>query len=251
MGNLDSVRPIVLLGDSARRAVCSDLTCMVQTWLQTWRVESPAADSAIDLIPWDGSYPAAEDCATLQCIVAGSAVLGLQLLRTSTTAILDISPAGNMVAGPLSQTVARALAESLANLMLQSAGLSGVEFVWNEPTMVGLPKMATARWWQSAYHGVTLLLSPLIIKRLMPSVTEPAGNLVQRRAAIAEEKMRLHAVLGQADVSVADLVSLRENDVLVLTGGVKQPGVLQTEQGRGVARFVLGRVQNFRAVQIV
>lgn len=79
--------------------------------------------------------------------------------------------------------------------------------------------------------------------------TERAAPLLECSHPIHAVKVRLHVCVGEATMTVGELLAARQNEVLVLDRGVQQPVDLVLE-GRVVARGQLVAVDGAFAVRI-
>jgi flagellar motor switch protein FliM len=71
-----------------------------------------------------------------------------------------------------------------------------------------------------------------------------------RRHAVTPERVRIEAMLGDAEVSLHDFVHLSAGDVIVLDQSLSRGGRLVLSDGQLVAPVVLGRAGERRAVSI-
>lgn len=97
----------------------------------------------------------------------------------------------------------------------------------------------------------TLILHPRLVESLAPKrrVAAP-GALDRRRLAIADEAVRVQAFLGDVELSLAELTSLSEGDVIVLDHVLSEPAQLLTDAGTHVCTVALGSNGNRRAVRV-
>jgi hypothetical protein len=88
---------------------------------------------------------------------------------------------------------------------------------------------------------------------LGPRPPPPGGeSLMQRATAVGFESVQLDAVLGSASISLSDLHTLRNGDVLVLDETLDQLIHLRERiTGRPVGTAMLGRQESARAVKFV
>jgi len=101
--------------------------------------------------------------------------------------------------------------------------------------------------WQRT--SLVLLLHPhtldWIAFRQPTSLTE---RLTRRAGAIDAECVRIEAFLGEAEVSLQELASLRPGHVIVLNQPLSQPGYLAMHDGRRLANVSVGTSDASRAV---
>lgn len=90
---------------------------------------------------------------------------------------------------------------------------------------------------------VELLAPPQVANHMSPAVT-------RRRQAVASESVQVAAVLGEAEVSLRELMQLTTGDVIVLDQPLRAGGRLTMQDGTTVARVLLGRAGDRRAVSI-
>lgn len=100
----------------------------------------------------------------------------------------------------------------------------------------------------------SVLVEPLALPPLADA--EAAGEAISIRAAapdlslVGHVKVRLTAVLGDAEVSLAELFELKAGKVLTLGQGLEEPVILQLN-GKPVATAQLVAVGDHFGVQIV
>jgi hypothetical protein len=95
-------------------------------------------------------------------------------------------------------------------------------------------------------------LSPrLLLSMLPPQTAKPVEPLNSRRSAIGEEVVGVQAWLGEAEVQLADLATLRVGDVILLNTSVEGAGRLTMSDGQQVAGIRLGSVVGRRAVSVI
>jgi flagellar motor switch/type III secretory pathway protein FliN len=104
----------------------------------------------------------------------------------------------------------------------------------------------------SSRAKTTLLLTPRLVELLVPprSGERSSATLGRRRPAIAEERVSVEAVLGDAEVSLRDLAQLAVDDVIVLDRPLRAGGRLTMPDGTNVASIALGRSGERRAISI-
>lgn len=91
-------------------------------------------------------------------------------------------------------------------------------------------------------------VQPLALEEMAPGA-EHGGPLLANVHAIHAVKVRLHVCVGEATMTVGELLAARQNEVLALDRGVQQPVDLLLE-GRVVARGQLVAVDGAFAVRI-
>jgi len=104
----------------------------------------------------------------------------------------------------------------------------------------------------SSRAKTTLLLTSRLIESLVPprSAERASSAVTRRRPAIAEERVSVEAVLGDAEVSLRDLAQLAIDDVIVLDRPLRAAGRLTMPDGTSVASIAIGRCGDRRAVSI-
>ena len=99
---------------------------------------------------------------------------------------------------------------------------------------------------------VVVLMSPEFMSAALPPRAAAAiGERFERRsAAIAQEVVDVEAVLGDGEVSVAELARLAVGDVIVLERKLGEPASLAIRGGGRIVGAAPGRLDAMRAVQI-
>lgn len=100
--------------------------------------------------------------------------------------------------------------------------------------------------------ALSVLLAPAFAESLLPKrSTAPVGETVERRrGALGDETVAVDAVLGTAEVPVAELAALAVGDVIVLNQGLADGAELAVRGGKRISGAALGRVEGKRALQL-
>lgn len=97
--------------------------------------------------------------------------------------------------------------------------------------------------------AVRLQLFPTFVAALLPSSRHKASEpLASRRGAVATQSIALQAVLGEAEVALAELARLQVGDVILLNTLVSGSAQLSLPDGRVLAQARLGSSDGRRAV---
>jgi flagellar motor switch/type III secretory pathway protein FliN len=138
-------------------------------------------------------------------------------------------------------------------------GTAGIEVERAQQTATELFRTCdAARYIRGVIHlgerrsTVSVLLTPAFAESLLPTrAGAPAGeSLERRRAALGSESVEVDAVLGTADVPVAELAALAVGDVIVLNQGLADGAELAVRGGKKISGAAVGRVDGKRAIQI-
>jgi len=253
--------PYRLLGASGRARLQQKVEGVVRRWLDAWGGKASPA-SSVRILDADGSAPASSAPCHAFRVRAGAAtatdlrlyayrlgvVLGVPLDRWS--ALTPHTPSTS-----LAERLWHALARGLVNELMDSASIAAWE-------LDALDDSAAVRERSGGFSQeicvivgdeviASLQLGPMLVNALVP-VAVPVGNTrtEPRRRAIGNERIEIEAILGEAEMSLADFASLGEGDVIVLDarlGGNCRLGVSGVAM---VADAVLGKRGTARAVRI-
>jgi hypothetical protein len=250
-------RPLLLLGTKRRAALRDALASCIESWRARW---ATACDPLEISVPCESEHAGPRSSFTIGLTFASREHGELGLLHADA----DILPSLLGVLAP-AETVGAAhgvarefLIEMMRSLCTELAKRAQVKDVLietargSQPTKprashlpvalrVGHGKARVVMWLSA--RAVELLAPPAIAKRATLPVT-------RRREAVAPERVKLEAMLGDADVSLRDLVQLAVGDVIVLDQPLSRGGHLGLPYGRVVAQVVLGRSGGQRAVSI-
>jgi flagellar motor switch protein FliM len=105
----------------------------------------------------------------------------------------------------------------------------------------------------AAKPRITLMLTSRMVELLAPAQAargRDSSPITRRRRAVADESVRVEAMLGEAEVSLRELMQLAVGDVIVLDQPLTAAGRLALPDGRTLAPAVLGRSGDRRAVSV-
>lgn len=257
------VVPLVVLGETRRAAVGQALTGCLTSWRSGWS----AADDPITVqIHESGHLHQGNDrplSAASDGVLARSerhgAVLKVDASVEFPARLIGVGAVGTggAVAGQVARELYGEMLQSLCRAVVTRAGVNDASIErsagdWNSVER-SLTRWLTVGVTFGASRAVLhLALNPILIDFLAPidPVAQSSGYLSTRRSAIAEETVRVEAVLGDAEITLRELVHLTEGDVIVLDQPLGQAGHLFTDEGRRVASIVLGRSDSQRAVSL-
>jgi flagellar motor switch/type III secretory pathway protein FliN len=254
--------PLLLLGDTGRRHLAERLTSCVERWRDAWlpgyagsanvEVHDPRSQPVdIRVHEDEGFRVRAGVGAPLVLIASPRAIHELMGVCTHgpATYMRDDSP----LAAALELETVRGLAAALLR------GSTGLEVERAQQTATELFRTCEgARYIRAVIHlgehrcVFSVLLTPAFAESLLPprAVTPLGESLESRRSAIGSESIAVDAVLGTADVPVADLAALAVGDVIVLNQGLADGAELAVRGGKRIGGAALGCIDGKRAIQI-
>jgi hypothetical protein len=252
--------PYRLLGATGRARLQQKLEGVVRRWLDAWGGREALASGVRVLGDDHAPAVASAPCHAFR-VRAGAAtaaevrlypyrlarVLGVPLDRWSP---VTPSASSRSLAGRLWQAVMRAL----VNELMDSASIAAWELEASDPP-------AASRNRRGPTQGVSVIvgddvvasleLAPLLVNALVPTGAAAGGARTEpRRRAIGGERIKIEAILGEAEMSLADFASLGEGDVVVLDAGLGGSCRLGVPGVAAVADAVLGRRGRARAVRV-
>ena len=260
MTTTETVRPLLLLGDSARAALERSLAASVLDWYRTYaagqlhvapRVELAEADSHARA-PGSVHYRAVPEPALVDFEVPVEYLAALSGLG-----IAEPAARGSHESGTLAEMIERTSLVRLANAICAAAGVR-VELERATEGLRAVGARANAAlpvanvWFPRLRTPLRLTLSARLVGKLVPPAPRTTGphGVVSRRIGIADATVPVEAVLGPIEVAWRELRNLRPGDVLVLEEGLAEPGRLVVRGGAPIAPVILGRRLSARAVQI-
>jgi flagellar motor switch/type III secretory pathway protein FliN len=254
--------PYRLLGSSGRTRLQQRLEAATRRWLDTWKADN-AVRSAVRLAGADDAPPQVRELlAESYRVRAGGvpmldirfypralcAVVGLPADGFSSTAVTS-RPAG------LAAQLSRALLRSFVNELMDSASIADWEFeeLPRRAPASHAPRAPLQRAFVTAGDSevAALELSPSLVNALAPAVAVPRKGAFQpRRGAIGEARVKVEAILGTVELSVADVMSLGRGDVIVLDARLGAGCEINVPRIAAVAEAVVGKRGGMRAVRI-
>lgn len=251
--------PILLLGSSRLKQLTQSLLQSLHAWRKQWSGSSQATltiESAEGLtrkapLPGGRLLTFCADAASGPLLVIAVPVdmqyelLGLTAPRAAVDGGGDIANA--------------VVTEALQALCLRLADASSAEGITVHPCHGdGLAQRWSRHGWTVTFKtaGDRVLLwarlSPQLLHAMLPTqAPKPVESLISRRNAIGEEVVSVQAWLGEAEVQLTDLATLRVGDVILLDTSVEGAGRLTLADGRQVAGIRLGSVVGRRAVSVI
>lgn len=251
--------PLVLLGASRRQQLADSLLQTLQGWRKQWSGSShvtltiDSAESLTRKAPLPGgrllTFGADTSAGPLLTIAVPvdlhHELLGVAASRASVDGSGDI--ASLVVAEALQALCVRLASPSAAEgISAHSCHSDGLAQRWSCNGWSVTVKAAGDRVLMWARFSARLLLATLPAQP-----AKSAEPLSSRRSAIGEEVVDVHAWLGEAEVQLADLATLRVGDVILLDASVEGAGRLTLSGGQQIAGIRLGSVLGQRAVSAV
>ena len=253
--------PYRLLGATGRARLQQKLDGVVRRWLDAWGGKAAPAAS-VRIVDESDSAPGASAPCHAFCVRVGAATAtDLRLYAHRLGAVLGVpldrwsALTPHASATSLAERLWQGLARGLVNELMDSASIAA----WELDALDDAP--AARNRWRGPPQEVrvsvgdeviaSLILAPLLINALVPAVAPAGGARTEPcRRAIGNERIRLEAILGEAEMSLADFASLGEGDVIVLDtrlGGDCRLGVPGVAV---VADAALGKHGTARAVRV-
>jgi hypothetical protein len=250
--------PFRFVGQTMRRGFEQAVSAPLSAWSEAWFIEPPTAQLKLEDAPWPANSQTQG-----QWQWAGSAPDAWVAWRQTDapwSALGRLLFGAGIGARPTPSPVTEAvLAECMADLafrVLQAAGLPPSE---NAPPHAGLTSLRHG-YGSGAVFGFTgaslpaqaLLFGGEVVARLAPQRTNPARDLpplTPRAAAIDRATSSVEVVLGEAELSLAQLAGIGRGDVLRLDTRFREPVVVRGDSGAPFARANLGRRDERLAIQ--
>lgn len=275
------VRDLLLPAQSLRASVSEALTAALGAWRAHWVPDQAtaafvlrdpdASDLAGDVPGWQPDAQAASAALWWQQQAdAPSRVAGMLLGR-------DVPPEGLGGSGDWALDVAAQALTDLQRRVLQALGCSPVDGPGNAGRLYGVDAASAADWLRPytgalvadmAALGLRCLLTPeacAVFDARQAAASSPRPDLTALPALLGSHPVRLSLALGVIDVTVEDLMALREGDVVrfpallaePLQAGL-EPTILDattpangSTPGRAVLAVDLGQLGDHLAIQLV
>lgn len=253
-----SSEPFVLLGSSRRQQLTQALLQAFQSWRQQWggNAHTPVVVDCADSLTRKAVAPGGRMFA-FGADAAGGPQLLLAIPMDMQYELLGVMAPRS----PLdhAEIAGAAITEALQALCLRLSEPAAAE----RPSVHAYQGDKLAQAWSRYGCTVTFKtaadrvllsarLSPQLLLAMLPSAgAKSAEPVATRRSAIGEEAVDVHAWLGEAEVTLADLTTLRVGDVILLQASVNGAGYLALPDGRQLASIRLGRVADRRAVNVI
>jgi len=257
--------PLLLWGESRRRAVAQRMAALLREWQRNWLPDSTQTLSVdIEDVKARPVDIRAHEACCFRVSVSGETPLVLIVPRRSLAGLVGAPSHGAEASSRFADD--RSLAAALEREALVRLAACVLRKSTNELELARMPlgAMDVFRDYDAARYAcacVTLgdarcvldaLISPHLAEQLLPE--RPAAptteRMERRRLAAAEQMVEIEGVLGHAEVSLADLAALAVGDVIVLQQSLSDAGVLAVRGGERVAGIAPGRVDGKRAIQM-
>lgn len=252
--------PYRLLGSTGRARLQQKLEGVARRWLDAW-TSTKATPCAVRILDGDETRRGARAPVQSVRVRSGSGiaadvridqhrlglVLGVPLDRWAPSAAKTSSSS-------LADRMWQALMRGLVNELMDSASIAAWELEQLDHTARRPPARPTSQE-ASIVVGddvvAHLELGPLVVNALVPLASAVGGTKTEpRRRAIGTERLRVEAVLGAVELSLADFASLGEGDVVVLDARIGSECRLDVPGVATVADAVPGRQGTARAVRV-
>lgn len=251
--------PFVLLGDTRRAQLEASLADRLQQWWGHW--SSVGGEKVVVQTGPDTEEACRRFLQSAPSLVVGVSIdgtFGMHIAFDGSLlpALLGVSAGAHELAND-HEDVQELQREILGHMVRTCVALSPhqrIELDDDRTTQAqritqareGRCVFALATWQRTR---VVLLLHPhtldWIVSRRPTSFTE---RLTRRTGAIDQERVRVEAFLGEAEVSLQELATLRPGHVIVLNQPLSQPGYLAMHDGRRLANVAVGTSDVSRAV---
>lgn len=262
----EPVRPFLLLGESRRQQLAAYARTAVGRWSHSWLSER---ESNVAAEVHDGlAVSAAARWGAGSCFRAVTAAGADLYLAASVRAVPVLAGArgsaldghdGTFSPGTLAGALEEHAFQLLATELLAVAGGWVSLQRLAKPTMDALRELRAERFptitvtLSRENAQVAIVLSPQLVAAVLPSARKTFANgesLVRRMSATSHRLVGLQALLGHAEVSVAELAGLSVGDVVVLDEALSESSELKVMNGRRIARGSLGNLAGRRALQV-
>lgn len=250
-------RPLLLLSAKRRAALRDTLAACVESWRSQW---STAREPFDVTVPYECEHAAPRASLAIGLTFASRTLGELGVVHADADILTSLLAVGVSAetAGAAHGIAREFLIEMLRSLCRELAKLAHVEDVLIEPTRGSASPKARSGHLAVAFragHGkarVVVWLEARAVELLAPPQAAQSASvpLAHRRLAVAHERVRLEAMLGNADVPLRDLLHLAVGDVIVLDQPLGRGGHLALPYGRVVTQVVLGRAGKQRAISI-
>jgi flagellar motor switch/type III secretory pathway protein FliN len=252
-------QPLLLLGTRRRAALRDTLASCVDQWRSRWSTAREPIRVLIQEELEQTPARSAHSCA-LMLVSAQHGTLGhVSADAEVLPSLLGVSTQGDSSAAYSHRLAQGALLEVLRSLSAELAKWARLEDSSVEPSHAPGSQQPRCRLLPIALHvgaakpRVTLLLTARMVELLAPPQTSKshhASSITRRRRAVADEPVRVEAMLGETEVSLRELMQLAVGDVIVLDQPLNAAGRLAMPDGRTIAPVVLGRADERRAVSV-
>lgn len=253
--------PYRLLGSSGRARLQLELERATRRWLDTWTPKD-TVKAAIRLAADDKPLPRVLDplAESYRISANGATALDVRFFPRGLTPVVGVlvdrwsAGPGEPRANGLAAQLSAALLRGLVNELMDSASIAAWQLD-ERPRPQG--ERAKRPLSQRALVSIAdrdlaeIELAPDLVNALVPADGQQSPRrLESRRGSIGKARMKVEAVLGNVEMSVADFLSLDRGDVIVLGTRLGQGCRMQIPAVAAVAEAVVGRRGDHRAVRI-
>ena len=250
-----NARPYVLPGEADRALLARRVAAALAAWRTDWLAAS--VDEPLPALACD-SAPQAERWLAARGEHGAQLFLGCASGWLDALGALFLGAAGPAVGGApaVAEKLAQAALEAFARQVLASFNaLAASEMRWES---AGLPQAWFAAGSGAAIYDLapalplSVALSPELVARSLPKASSREGRetLSPLSAALQTSAVELYAVVGEAQIDLAELARLAPSDVIVLERRLDEPLSLRLGT-RTLGRIHLGTTGGAKAVQLV
>ena len=256
--------PFVVLSDSRRALLGNFLHEKIRCWARDWLGSDVVARGDVVDVPVVATDSRVHEATCFRATVSGRGLIFIVPARC-VPHLLGVR--GDSADRALQRTAEESLAgrlevqalQSLARELLGGGSAPGMDRIANPlPAVlrecVSCRHVAAQVTFVDTRFAFFAMLPAQFVETSVPirSSSRPSGGerLEARRAGIADELVRVEAILGTAEVSVADFSVLDVGDVIVLDQALTDMAGLFVKDGSRAAGAAPGRVEARRAIQI-
>lgn len=253
-----AAQPLLLIGARRRAALHDTLVACAQSWRKEWSAATdPVRILLAEEVENTNSRGTQVTCLSMRSAAHGKlACVSAEL--DALPGLLGVAPHADRGACGAHNIAREFEGEMLRALCATLARRARIEDMTVESASSAERPDRRARTLPVTIHigtsrpKVSLLLTAQFLELLVPpqSATRSSSAMTRRRHAVAQEAVRVEAVLGEAEVSLRDLAQLAFGDVIVLEQPLRAGGRLTMPDGASVATFALGRSNDRRAISI-
>ncbi len=253
---MTAAQPFRLLGEAGSSALGLELLAEVLDWSATWFAEAPQAELKIEAAPapldpdrWTVAGEAPERWVAWQS--PGDS------WREYIRLLLAAPVAPDAARTPLIGSLLDDCLSDLATRLLAAAGMAtdghrpGTEV--QRSLRTGYGSGAVVARLGGGLPPLRLALGGEIVTALSGRQEPAAADaaLTPRKAAIASGSTRLEVILGEAELTLAELANVSPGDVIRLQAAFREPLTVRTSDGRPILHAHLGTRNGRKAIQII
>ncbi len=254
--------PFVVLGDTRRRTLADAVRTRVERWRAQWvpgqersvRVDVPESGDGDARVHEVICFRVSGACPPLVMLVPARCIPQVVGVRGDAGASASASSESRGLVERLELRALTALAREFrtADVLEPQVERIALPVAGVQHEYAALRYASVRVTLDEAKCPILFLLSPELVSTVVPVKPSVAGaeRLDRRAVAIAEEVVGIEAVLGEGEVSLADLTRLAVGDVLVLEQKLGEPASLAIRGGPAIVGAAPGRVDSMRAIQI-